>query len=66
MTLSGDMCTLAANSYFNTFSLEAKLKEIERLKGNFSRTDWLKSLVMKRLLSSNYIAAKYHLYPKSN
>lgn len=50
ITLSRDMCTLAADSYFNTFSLEAKLKEIERLKGNFSRTDWLKSLVMKGLL----------------
>lgn len=50
MTLSGDMCTLAGDSYFNTFSLDAKLEEIERLKGNFSGTDWLKSLVMKGLL----------------
>lgn len=61
MTLSGDMCTLAANSYFNTFSLEAKVKEIERLKGNFSRTDWLKSLVMKRMSSSNYSSKKTSL-----
>lgn len=50
MTLSRDTCTLAVDSYFNTFSLEAKLEEIERLKGNFSGTDWFKSLVMKGLL----------------
>ena len=47
MTLSGDMCSLAVDSYFNTFSLDEKVKEIGRLKGNFSEADWFKSLEMK-------------------
>lgn len=64
ITLSGDMCSLAVDSYFNTFSLEKKVKEIERLKGNFSETDWFKSLEMKGtvLRGVQFIYCSTHKY----